>query len=440
MPPPNSESPDPLTRLDGWESIAYHLQVSVKTAHNWEKETGLPVHRFSDRDKSRVWVTVGELDSWLVGRPKISPVQPIQELHPVASEMVPPPRLQKMRLWMLGGTIVFASLIGWIILNSTPLADFKVHAKTLFANDETGKELWRHTFPWSLSDSAYGDEYVRRPLGWIGDLKGNGHTDFLFVAIPVELPNLGSTLFCFRGDRDAVRWSFKTERVVVDRGGDRMVPPYYPSGVAVVPGPRHELTRVIVSSHHYLSQPTQVAVLDTNGNLVGEYWHPGHLYHMDQADLLGNGERDLLLTGVNNGNHQATLVILDPRSISGPVTPAEMRDQRFALLNMPAAKEKAVVLFPRSCLSAGQPFTVARAIRVTKDRILVVVAENIEPDGPGFVYEFDYNLNVVNVVASHAGAARRFHQDLQDKGLLNHPFDADKEYAELKAGVIVRRP
>jgi hypothetical protein len=177
-----------------------------------------------------------------------------------------------------------------------------------------------------------------------------------------------------------------------------------------------------------------------NGKVVGEYWHPGHLIHLAQADLDGDGRKELLLGGVNNGNHQGTLVVLDPSKISGSATPKEMQDHQFELLGMPAANERAVILFPRSCISTGQPYTRVRGVQVSKDRIIVSVAENIEEDSPlGFVYELDYRLNVVNVEPTNGVLVAKAHQELEVEGKLDHPIDFGKELVLLKTGVVVRR-
>jgi hypothetical protein len=176
------------------------------------------------------------------------------------------------------------------------------------------------------------------------------------VARPYNEPKLGSRFFGFQAD-GKIRWQFEPGRAVVDRSGDQMIPPYFPSAIQVVRGKTPAETRIVISSYHYLAKSNQVAFPDVNGRLVAEYWHGGHLLYSDLADLDGNGRIQLLLGGVNNGNHQATLVVLDPLKVSGIVTPKEMTDPRFELLSMSAANERAVILFPRSCLSTGQPYT-----------------------------------------------------------------------------------
>jgi hypothetical protein len=121
------------------------------------------------------------------------------------------------------------------------------------------------------------------------------------------------------------------------------------------------------------------------------------------------------------------------------MTPKEMQDHRFELLGMPPAKERAVVFFPRSCISVGQHYTRARGLRVTKERLVVDVSEGVSQgsETPGFVYELDYGLNVVSVVPNTA-QVMVLHQALEARGLLDHPF-SEAECERLRAGVVVIR-
>jgi hypothetical protein len=121
------------------------------------------------------------------------------------------------------------------------------------------------------------------------------------------------------------------------------------------------------------------------------------------------------------------------------MTPTELKDSRFGLLNMPKATEKAVVSFPRSCVSLGELYTRAEALHVSKDRIMVVTAEGtVERSNPGFIYELDYKLMVIKVTPNGMPVSR-LHSDLEAQGKLDHAFDAEKESALLKASVAIRR-
>jgi hypothetical protein len=120
------------------------------------------------------------------------------------------------------------------------------------------------------------------------------------------------------------------------------------------------------------------------------------------------------------------------------MTPKEMRDHRFELLGMPAAREKAVMLFPRSCLSRGQPYTRVSSLRISKDRLRVVVTETTNVgQAPQFIYELDYGLNVLNV-SPNGFADVQAYQALEARGEVDHPVSVECD--RLKAGVVVRRP
>jgi len=307
--------------------------------------------------------------------------------------------------------------------------------KNLIVINDKGQELWRRTFGIPFVDGAYLQE-AKLLRNWLGDLDGEGQRKLLFVTAPVNAPGVCSQLICFAAN-GKIEWRFNPGRPVTDVGGERMVRPYLINDLQVIAGKTPTDTRIAVSSHHYLNQPNQVAFLDTQGRVAGEYWHPGQLLHSAAVDLDHCGMKELLLAGVNNGNHQATLVVLDPLKVVGLMTPTEMRDHRFELLGMPSARERAVVFFPRSCISVGQPYTRATRLRVTKERLIVEVAEGVVEEGPGFVYELDYGLNVVSVAPEGFGVIQT-HQALEAHGLLDHPFTLE-ECEHLKAGVVVRR-
>jgi hypothetical protein len=427
--------------LSGWGQIAEYLGVSVRAAQTYERDLGMPVHRMPG-PRGRVWALSHELDSWKDGTSKKDPraTHPSLDLVTIAEgvALATTNRTRRSISYMLAGTAVlilvgFASYAAFV--PHGPLADFRVQGNDLIGLNAKSKELWRHTFPWALQEGKYA-ERDRLLHFWLGDLTGNGEQQLVFESIPYKRDVVGTTILCFKSNGQ-VRWQFQPGRAVIDGGGDHLLPPYFAFSLEVIANRNPADTRIVISSNHYLEHAHQVAFLDINGRVVGEYWHPGHLLHMEQADLDGDGRRELLLAGVNNGNHQATLVVIDPLKLSGVVTPKEMKDHAFELLNMAGAHERAVVLFPRSSISTGQHYTRASAVQVTKERIIVPVAEGTAESDPGFVYELDYALNVVNVVPGSIRTIQR-HQELEAQGKLDHPFDAVKECERLKAAVIVR--
>lgn len=441
-------------RLDGWKEIAKYLGQSVRSVQRLE-DKGLPVRRLPGA-KSPVFTFKAELDGWQrESTARCVPKGPVPqadpnlvptaggagkaEAVPAEAGIAPPSRKPRpFYAWLLLCLLVTPVLFYLAQrVRRKPVADFRIQGRDLVAVDARGQELWHHTFVLPLWESFYTQE-VRLRFGWIGELEPRRGADLLFVAKAVNAKELGDTLYCFGRD-GSFRWKFVPGRPVWDGTGSQLLPPYVTGGLQVIVGRSTAETRIAVSSNHYLEQPDQVAFLDVDGRVIGEYWHPGHLLHLVQADLDGDGRKELLLGGVNNGNHQATLVVLDPLKVSGLVTPKEMADHRFELLNMPAAREKAVILFPRSCISKGQPYTRVRAVHVTGDRVIVEVAEGTNAGDLGFVYEFDYGLNPVQVTPEHVAVMKR-HQELESSHELDHRFSSEVERERLKAGLIVRRP
>ena len=76
----------------------------------------------------------------------------------------------------------------------------------------------------------------------------------------------------------------------------------------------------MVSSQYHPWWPSQIAILDSNGKTISEYWHSGVLSSMVMADLDGDGREEIIATGVSEYDHQATLVVLDPDKVFGAST------------------------------------------------------------------------------------------------------------------------
>ena len=51
-------------KLDSWKDIAAFFERDLRTVIRWEKELGLPVHRYPGKTKGRVYALVGELQAW----------------------------------------------------------------------------------------------------------------------------------------------------------------------------------------------------------------------------------------------------------------------------------------------------------------------------------------------------------------------------------------
>jgi len=82
-------------RLNSWKEIAQYIGRDVRTAHRWEQNNGLPVHRLMHDKNATVFALTTEIDDWLAKR---------SSGPQVAEESKPEPRTVR-HLWILGAVL-----------------------------------------------------------------------------------------------------------------------------------------------------------------------------------------------------------------------------------------------------------------------------------------------------------------------------------------------
>ena len=457
--------------LTTWQEIADHLKVSVRTAQKYEKEMGLPVRRMIGGIKGRVIAYSGELDRWKAeqltpaavaepGRVSDPAFEPNPRPHSAAAEGTPkstryakeqpavaiaaPLReLQKKRLTpalMVSGVIVAA--IGLLLVGPRyfwpkriPVA-YRIEVATLITLDGQGKEVWRHRFPEPFDESSYRTPEARYDRGIFTDLDGTGESDLVFRYTPAAR-TLQSILICF-SPSGKERWRFVPGRpVITDASGDRFYPPYRVYEMGLIANERDHRARIVVSSPHHMQAPDQVAVLDGGGKLVGEFWHPGHLLHMTHADLDHDGKEELLLAGVNNGYQAATLLVFDPDNVHGTTILKGAPLPGLGLVGFSPSTEKAIVLFPRTCLSRHKQYNRAVNVIVLGNNTYITVVEDPAETSPaGILYTLGSSLSVL--AADPLPGYQAAHRELYRTGVLNHELTPEEINGWKKAVVVIK--
>ena len=393
--------PEEPRELQGWDEIGAYLGVRARSAQEYEKKFGLPVHRMPGR-KGRVRAWAHELDSW---KQRQSPANL--------------GRVGVGKWFVAGGVLVGALALGATVLlvrRNEPPARYRVDGRELVVLDRHDHRLFSHEFPEAPIVPA---DFGQHPAIRFEDVDSDGRLEFLFRYATASETRIGQVLYCF-GDRGALKWKFIPGRKVRDRQQE-FTPAYFVNNAHFLPARGGTDPRVVVTSNHSVHYPNQVAVLDGHGRVLGEYWHSGHLLDLDAADLDGNGEQEIMLAGVNNGYRQATLVVLDPRRVGGASRqpPGDSRQ----LEGFGPGTERAVVFFPRTCLSQLEEFNRAVEVQITAGEIAVMVTEAADPQPPGtayVVYHLGYDLRVRAVTPSDAARAR--HRELEAAGQLRHPL------------------
>jgi hypothetical protein len=369
--------------LTSWKEIASFLGIAVRTAQLWERERNLPVRRLPG-GRGRVLASAAELGRW-----KASATA-------APAPAVPEQTVRRPLRWsgrarigaILAGLLAITTIltgIGARFTRPTPFAA-KVEAHSLILLDNEGRELWRRTFSQSLVESDHPE--LQATSTWIGDLDDDGHTEVLFSPHPCGRPAKSGELICY-DDRGRVRWTYRNSRTV-RTAGEQFSAVYGAAGFLVVRLGKGRRNAVLLSTTHELYFPSSTVLLSPSGATLREYWHSGHLNHLQAADLNGDGKPKFYLAGINNARHAATVVVLDEDHFSGAAR--EPGSTHHQLLDFPPGVEVARFLIPQTCLSRTfDPYNPVTRFFVNEQGLLVETAERIGP-GAGVYHHLSPDL------------------------------------------------
>jgi len=376
---------------------------------------------------------------WIVATPrgeKQNLADAVEEGRPPDSQLHrwPTPRRAGFRriilIAALGAALAILAYVSMRALAAHDQPKFgQLNGSTLRITDADGKELWSKVFPEAFWSNWY---YPQGPV-WIGDLEGNGHASVLFVYSPAssqQSPH-SSTLICY-SDRGKEKWRWTPGKDLPELAGSPATYLIHTLGILKATGGKPP--RIVVLSQHDPWWPSQIAMLDSDGKTISEYWHSGGLDSMLLADLDGDGREEILATGVSEYDHQATLVVLDADRVLGAST--EVRPE-FQIHGFGVAQERLRLLFPRSDLNQALfQFNMAIEPTVEHGIIRLTVMECITPPGCRIWYEFDKNFHLIAAFAGgdeFRSAHARFYQSGKDA----HPLSAQEQAAFQKVRCLV---
>jgi hypothetical protein len=386
---------------------------------------------------------------WIFAEPRMSestdPATSTSQLSSIHSELpirpgVPVPEPSsvprvKSRKGLIAAAVLVAFSVGVYVAVRALTADNRpqsgrIDNSELVIMNAEGKELWRKTFPGGFWSKYYEDGlatnlYYQDGLDthfWFGDLAGDGHTDVLLLYHPAMDPKSHSTTLICYSDTGKEKWRWNPGRDLPELNPVPSV--YITMGFGVLPAPHNERRRIVVMSRHEYYYPTQIAIVDSDGKTLSEYWHSGHLFHFALATLAGQGE--IVASGISNGYHQATLLVLDPDHVSGAST--ELSRPEVQIHGMGAPHERFRLLFPRSDLNKDlYLYNEGLGAVVSPGRIQIDVKECwlTVPQGCTIVYGFDENFNLLSADAEDTFL--NAHKEYYSKNKVDHPFSSDED-------------
>lgn len=405
-----------MNRLESWKEIAEFFNVSVRTVQGWEVEKALPVHR-NPGARGRVWADEDELRAWLNA----------QESTPPLPEPARPTRRYLLPGLLVGGLIAVALLTFFTLRRPTGTpASVKTEGLSLIVFDEQGVELWRARLPFEHRPFPKPVEVEHLRPTFL-DLTGDGKPEVLFPLRGHDQRGQNSLLLCFSHDGSPL-WQFEPGRVL--QTAKETHPRIYllrtMAPVNLNSGAPPHLALVSAQSPNFISQ---VALLDSGGHLVREYWHSGHFSSVDAKDLDGDGIPELVLAGVSNNYNAATLVVLDPTRMSGA---SKETSRDFQILGRGDPVERARLLFPRTQANlARQKYNYSDGVLFAPDHLIVMVHElTADSCGVGVNYHLSFNMDLREVEI--ADMSKNCYQTLYAAHLMPKLLDPQDELPELR--------
>jgi len=441
--------------LTSWKEIAARLQVTVRTAQEWEKKRGLPVRRVPGQGRSRVYLRVDELEAWLDGQ--LVEQTGADSAHRMDAGVGRAAALGlfsgRGRAWGLAGvvTIVILAAVATAAYllrptapaNSLPSAkttsslppatttsslppaapvDMRILPDEIVVLDEYDEEVWRRHFDGALNEQGY---ETKAHSFTFDDVDRDGDKDTLFILRRKDITT-SNVLICYDEAGEEI-WEFTpgarvetASRVFTDLYNVAEFRPFN------LPDGRHAV--VVIGAHH-IDEPTEITVLDAaDGSVISRYWHMGHIgtepKQLAIADVNQDGSVELYLAGISNANWQATLVVLDPLTMCGA---AEETDSAYQLQGFDTPSEIARILFRRSAINlATQEWNGAERVWASPEFVTVSVCESFRRDDtPAVIYDLMPDLTFGELTLN--SVFPMIHEQLLEEGTISISLDEEKE-------------
>ncbi len=266
-------------KLQTWQQIAGYLGVSVRTAQAWAKERGLPYHRMPGQ-RTQVFAYPAELDAWRAASETPA--------APTVDNPLPAPNATRHRLWYLG---LFAAVIGVGFLAflkySTPrreLTSYAIRGRVVDLLDEQGALIRSVTLPYR--PFPLDPQHHALPLVFAPN--GQGPRRLLYPFGSPDNQEDDDTLLCFDSQGNQL-WKKKIGREVETTGGTPYPRNYTVYFLHVLRKPTPSGGQIVVGARRGGTSLFLVSLFTTDGEVVGEYYHPGWLWAVGSMDLDGDG-------------------------------------------------------------------------------------------------------------------------------------------------------
>ena len=381
---------DNANLLDSWKEISEYLKKDRRTLLEWE-ENGLPIRRYSpDSPKSRVYAYTDEIDRWL------------QDRQAKKKKIFVFEKLKKNKLLYLLFALPFLfSLVLFVkVNNSNNPYDYRIFNSRLVIINEKGNVLWRYDTQIKnlVDEGTYRTHFQYKKNNFSGknkrdfphliikDIDDDKKNEVLFSIQTQDEWNEG-TLFCF-DYKGNLKWHYKVGREI-KFGSKTYSGNFRIDGFDLCDFDGNGSFEIIVNSRHKLYYPSQLAILNNEGYLLGEYWNSGYLTDYAFVDLDSDGYKEIIYGGINNEYKKACLIVFDARNISG----CSPQGDSYRCEGLKQGSEKYYILFPRT--DVDQVYTIHNVLN--KVDVLGNKRISVVPDFSKIYYELNFNMQLEEI-------------------------------------------
>jgi hypothetical protein len=414
-------APRPTGRqLHGWKDISSYFSRSVRTVQRWEREFGLPIHRYGIGHSEVVHAYVEELEQW-----KDTAEAGGAEHVRTAEEGVEEPgggvgdgsvRTERRRgPWraLRIGLVFAVGVLGagaavtllWPHTARRPgvpvpagqvapagavePANWDYETNTLVVRNSAGKLLWQHAFPFQLElrDRNWLPDSPGSPVR-IRDIDQDGRREVLVLARPADRRADGFRFYAFNHS-GTLRWTY-AHSVGQVFGDTTYPPPFLGDQIILTPGSRGRPDVWLVSVHRPWF-PSVLVRVDTDGRVLSKYWSSGYVTAVWTGDVAGKA---VVLVGArNNESEGASLAMLDRADPSGSAPAA---NPFFQCRTCPTGRPLQFVQFPKPVrlrpLHGTSPVTRLDVDALSRIVVWVDHSAGWDPAHAGAIYTLDAEL------------------------------------------------
>jgi hypothetical protein len=219
------------------------------------------------------------------------------------------------------------------------------------------------------------------------DIDADGDTEVLF-ALKRHNDQTGEGLLVCYDRLGKERWRFRCDREIASRK-KIFSPDYRIAGFFYHDFNGDGRQEIVVESFQAPDWPCQLALLDSSGKVIGEFWNAGYLRDLTYYDINGDGREELIVCGVNNEYQGGCLMVFDPRRISG----GSPQTGDYVIKGLAPGSMLYYVTVPYLDVSAaaGDRVDGLRTVDITENHWIRSMTSK------GLIYEFDFNLKCLQV-------------------------------------------